>query len=364
MAGHHGRPRILFVARTFPPSIGGMQNLALQLSKSLRKLADVTMLVNGKGKKALPAFLPYSFISALYLAKKHRVQLIHLADALLAPIGVALKKATGLPVTATIHGLDVIFPNPIYQAVVPKSVGWLDMTMPNSRATEAVVHAHAGRATPTTAIPLGVNPLPEPDENSIRDFRERAGVGSERVLLTTGRLIKRKGVAWFVERVLPSLPGDVIYVVIGEGEEAGSITAAASAARVSERVRLLGRVPAELLAAAYASADVFVMPNVAVPGDMEGFGLVALEAAAAGLPVVASSLEGITEAVSHERNGLLVTPGSAGEFISTLCQLLDFPAEQRRVVGGSFRTYTMETFSWDRAAERYIDVMQDVLRAA
>jgi phosphatidylinositol alpha-1,6-mannosyltransferase len=129
---------------------------------------------------------------------------------------------------------------------------------------------------------------------------------------------------------------------------------------VSGRVRLLGKLPGEMLAAAYRAADIFVMPNVAVRGDMEGFGLVALEAAASGLPVVASDLEGITAAVHHERNGLLVPPGSADAYTSTLTGLLSLPKEQRRHLGESFSEYTLQTYGWDRAAERYLDVMRDV----
>ena len=60
---------------------------------------------------------------------------------------------------------------------------------------------------------------------------------------------------------------------------------------------MIGEVSDDMLAAAYRSADVMVMPNIPVRGDMEGFGLVALEAAAAGLPVVASRIEGITDAI-------------------------------------------------------------------
>lgn len=353
--------RLLFIARTFPPSLGGMQNLAFQLSESMRRLVKVTMLVNHRGKKALPLFLPYAFASAIYLARKHRVQAIHLADALLAPLGVALKTVTGLPVTSSVHGLDVMYSNRFYQSLVPRALAQLDMAMPNSRATETEVNARTGGHMPIAVIPLGINPLPEPDAMAMQEFRQLAGInGRERLMLTVGRLVRRKGVSWFVEQVLPRLPENAVYIVIGEGEEEPAIAAAGSAAGVSDRVRLLGRVPDRLLAAAYRSADVFVMPNVPVTGDMEGFGLVALEASASGLPVVASGLEGITEAVHHERNGLLVKPCSSVEYESALRYLLALPDEELRRLGATFRQYTLSTYGWDQAARRYLDVIQEV----
>lgn len=354
--------RLLFIARAFPPTLGGMETLAYRLSESIRQQADVTMLVNRRGKKALPAFLLYALCSAPLLARKNRVQVIHLADALLAPLGVVLKKVTGLPVTSTVCGLDVTYPNRFYQSAVPRALAHLNMTMPISKATEEEVRVRAGRQTPTVAIPLGVNPLPQPGPTAIQDFQRLAAIDpSQPVILSVGRLVKRKGVAWFVKQVLPRLPEHAVYVVIGEGKEMDAIRAAASTAGTAARVRLLGRVSDDILAAAYRCGDIFVMPNVPVPGDIEGFGLVALEAAASGMPVVASRLEGITDAVQHERNGLLVTPLAADEYVAKITDLLQLPQEQLRALGASFASFTQEHYGWDRTARRYLDVMREIV---
>lgn len=355
------RMRLLFVARAFPPTLGGMENLAYRLSESMRRRADVTMLVNRSGKKALPAFLLYALWAAPRLARKNRVQVIHLADALLAPLGVVLKKVTGLPVTSTVCGLDVTYRNRLYQSAVPRALAHLNMTMPISKATEEEVRVRAGQRTPTAVISLGVNPLPEPGPRARQEFQRLAAIDpSQPLILGVGRLVKRKGVAWFAEQVLPRLPDDAIYVVIGEGKEMDAIRAAASAAGVKDRVRLLGRLPDEILAAAYRRGNIFVMPNIPVPGDIEGFGLVALEAAASGMPVVASRLEGITDAVHHERNGLLVTPLAADEYVAKITHLLQLPREQLRALGASFASFTHEHYGWDRTALRYFDVMREI----
>jgi glycosyltransferase involved in cell wall biosynthesis len=355
--------RLLYIARTFPPVVGGMQMLALRLSEHMRQHADVTLLANRLGKGALPAFLPYAIVAGSHLARRNHVDAIHLADALLAPVGVALKKLTHLPVTATVCGLDVTYANRLYQDVVPRALDRLDMAIAISEAARREVTARCEKV-PTTVIPLGTLPAQDSEQTGIRELKALAGVnGSSRLVLSVGRLVERKGVAWFVEHVLPALPEDTTYVVVGEGQEAAAIRQAAERSGVAGRVRLLGAVSDDLLQAAYRAADVFVMPNLPVPGDIEGFGLVALEAAASGLPVVASDLEGITEAIQHERNGLLVRPMSAGGYTSAVRDMLALPAEERRDLGAAFRDYTLAKFSWDAVARRYVDTIRNVAHA-
>lgn len=352
--------RLLFIARAFPPTVGGMENMAHHLSTNLDRHAELTTLVNRRGKRALPIFLPYALIAGLRLAREVRPHAIHVADALLAPVGLALKRLTGLPVTASVHGLDLTYRNRPYQIAVPNALARLDLIVANSRSTEALVPDRCGPGVPTAAVPLGVNPLPEPDAGTLRALRRRIrgdGDADGCTLLTVGRLIERKGVSWFVERVLPRLPDRTTYVVVGEGPERQAAHDAARRGGVADRVRLLGRVSDGELAAAYRSADVFVMPNVPVAGDVEGFGLVALEAAASGLPVVASRLEGITEAIEDGANGVLVEPGDADAFATVLNDLLSLTRAQRSDIGARAAAYTDGHFNWDRTARRYIDLI-------
>lgn len=356
------RPRILFIARAYPPTVGGMENFAYQLGAHLRQHADVSLLINHGGKRALPAFLPYALASAIGTVRRGRIDVVHLADASLAPLGAALKLMTGVPVTASVCGLDITYPNPAYQALVPRALARLDMTMPISGATMAAMRQRTGSAHRSETIPLGVNPLPSPSARAARELERLLALPSGRpMLLTVGRLVERKGVAWFVRHVLSALPDDVAYVLIGEGPQREAIARAAREAAVSLRVHLLGRVSDELLAAAYARADVFVMPNVPVAGDLEGFGLVALEAAAVGLPVVASRLEGITEALQDGRNATLVPALDVAAYADALSGLISLPAADRRARGVVAATYTGERYGWERTAARYVEAMRLVL---
>jgi glycosyltransferase involved in cell wall biosynthesis len=354
-----GRFHILYLARAYPPTTGGMEQLALRVSTHMQAFARVTMIVNRWGKKGLPAFLPYALAAALARVRRGEIDAVCLSDAALAPLGAALKASTGVTVAATVHGLDVTWSNAAYQAIVPRSLTHLDLVMPNSAATDRAMRERTGPRPPSQVIPLGVNPLPQPTSRDIEDFRRLSGVRRcDRALLTVGRLIERKGVAWFASHVLPALPDDAVYVVVGDGPERDAIAAAATRSGVSARVRMLGRVSDTLLAAAYATADVFVMPNVPVSGDMEGFGLVALEASAAGLPVVGAGIEGITEALENDRNGLLLPTRDAAAWSAQLHELLSLPPDSLRSLGERFASHTLATFGWDRTAHRYVDVMR------
>jgi phosphatidylinositol alpha-1,6-mannosyltransferase len=351
---------LLFIARAYPPTLGGMENFACNLLTHLRERRDleVTELINHHGKKALPAFLPLAAVRGIAVARRGRLDAIHLADALLAPVGATLKRMTGLPVTASVCGLDITYANRLYQAAVPRALRSLDMVMPISRATEDAMRARTGFGIRSRVVPLGINPLPRADEEAAREFRASINVGPDtQIVLTVGRLIERKGAAWFVRDVLPRLDASTIYVVVGEGPEREQIADAARAAGVAGRVRMVGRIDNGELSSAYAAADLFVMPNVPVAGDLEGFGLVALEAAAAGVPVVGSDLEGIQQAIRHERNGLLAPPLDAEAWTASIQSLLSLPRAERQALGARFGAAALADFGWDRTAARYAELI-------
>ena len=354
-------PRILFIARAYPPTVGGMENFAQRLCEGLEAHAEVTTIINHHGKKALPAFLPYAAAKAIRLARRGDVDAVHLADALLAPVGAVIRRLAGVPVTVSVCGLDVSYTNRAYQAIVPRALRRLDLAMPISAATDAAMRARTGDAPSSQVIPLGVNPLPLPMVMPPDAASLQALVARRRVLITVGRLIERKGHAWFTRAVLPLLPPDVVYVVVGAGPQREAIAAAAEDAGVGDRIVLTGRLDDNALACAYAMADAFVMPNLPVAGDMEGFGLVALEASAAGVPVIASRLEGITEAVHHGGNGILVDPLDAPAFAEAILDVLDRAPGARKALGETFAAYTHEQFSWDRTAARYAEAIADVI---
>ena len=115
---------------------------------------------------------------------------------------------------------------------------------------------------------------------------------------------------------------------------------------------MLGRVTSETLKFLLNTCDIFIQPNIRVNGDMEGFGISVLEAGACGLPVVASRIEGLQDAIRDGENGILAESGNALDFQGKIESLLhDEPS--RRQLGTRARTYNATNYHWDIISRRY-----------
>lgn len=325
-----------------------------RLSSKITTLVGVRRQVMAMpgSQRNLVWWLPLTALRAAVAAR--RVDVVHLGDAVLSLVGAVVKAASRTPVVMTVHGLDLTFPNAIYQ----RYLRWFcrpDLVIANSSATAEQARAHGLERV--VVVPLGVDGRALPLHEDLAPEVARLRAAGKRIVLTTGRLVARKGVAWFVAEVLPRLPEDVVYVVVGEGKARPAIEAAIATSGAHDRVILLGQVPDTQRDTLYAIADCFVMPNVMVPGDVEGFGLVALEASVTGLPVVAARLEGIVDAVHDGGNGRLVEPGDAAGFAKAVLEVLEYPPEQCAAI----REYTLSRFSWQAMAEAYGKAMAELL---
>ncbi len=293
-----------------------------------------------------------------------------MVTASLAPLLQGTLRKHGVASAAIVHGRDATLPSAPYQWLAPRIFAALDAVFPVSRATGAACLERGLAATKLHVVPNGVSPerfgSDWPRTTARAMLFERFGPPEnadghrpENILLlcSAGRQVKRKGFAWFVEQVLPRLPEDVHYWLAGEGPEAERILDAADRSGVASRVRLLGRLTHKELEGMYRAADLFVMPNVAVPGDMEGFGVVMLEAGLCGLPTVGANIEGIADVVEDGRNGRLVRSGDATAFCEAILAYRREPdmleTARRRTV-----SHVLEHFGWNAAAEKYLRVLE------
>jgi phosphatidyl-myo-inositol dimannoside synthase len=335
--------RVLFVTRRYPPSVGGMEKLSYEITT--RVGARRRIMAMPGSQRNLVWWLPVAAVRAALASRGADV--VHLGDPVLSLVGLLVKAVSRKPVVMTVHGLDLSFPNPLYQWYLRRCCRPdLVLAISGAAAHEATLHG----LSPVVVVPPGVDdrtPTGSP-EDLPPEVAKLRGSG-KRIVLTTGRLVARKGVAWFVSEVMPLLPDDVVYVVAGEGRARPDIDAAAAAAGLGNRVVLLGRIPDAQRDLLYAAADCFVMPNVVVAGDVEGFGLVALEASVVGLPVVAARLQGIIDAVHDGGNGELVDTRDAAGFARAVRRALARSPAERAAI----RDYTLDHFSWRAMAEAY-----------
>lgn len=355
--------RILFISRAYPPTVGGIENQNYAISKWLGNFAQVTTIANHGGKKNLPFFLPKAFFQALREIKDHDA--ILLGDGVLSALGFFLKFFTEKPVISIVHGLDLTYALPLYQKLwVGFFLKKMDHIIAVSRYTKDIAVEHGLSGEKVSIIPNGVEHPADIGIHYVRvDLANYLDIDLEgkRVLTTIGRLTRRKGVAWFAEFVLPRLPENFIYVVAGSGAERSNILAAASRAKVTDRIKLLGAVPDEIKMMLHRTADLFVQPNITVPGDMEGFGISVIEASLAGLPVVVSRIEGLQDAVIDGETGIFVESKDADGFANVIRDIFSDEEAYRAFRLRAAKT-TEEYFHWSNIAKLYVKLLESQIK--
>jgi glycosyltransferase involved in cell wall biosynthesis len=349
------KPLILFITRNYPPKVGGLETYSYHLIRQFETNGRTLKITLGKSKVHLLWFLPFCFLKAAYWCWKHSVCAIHLCDGLLSPIGLVLRVATRARVSITVHGLDVTYRVPGYQRLIPACLRRLDLIVCVSRSTRDACLQRGIPDNKCHVIPNGIDPealqLPADHEPLLGDLQDRCefSFSGKKILLTVGRLVPRKGIAWFVQNVMPQLPTDMVYLIAGNGPEYLRIGRIIRNLRLEERVSLLGTISDLQRNTLLARADISVLPNIVTPGDMEGFGIAAIEAGAAGVPVVASNLEGIRDAVIDGVTGYLVAEKDSEAFRD---KILGMDLDRRNI-----QAAVRSTFNWASVALRYRDLI-------
>ncbi len=356
--------KILFITRKFPPSVGGMELFAHDISQELSKSNDLALVKWGGSRKWYPVILPYLSLWSFYELLKGDINIIHIQDSLFSPLGLILSRLFAKPYVVVSHGLDLTWDNYLYQKVIPYCVKRANAIFCISQEVCDIATESGVAPEKIHSIPLGI----KDDiygQYSREEGREILEVkSSSKIILSVGRLVERKGVRIFIRDVLPLLikkHKDLLFIIIGEGEERKNIEKEIIKQNLSGHVRLMGQVEDYVRIAAYNASDVFVMPNIVVKNDIEGFGLVVLEASLCKLPVVASSIGGIRDAITNNSNGILIEPGQIDEFYKTVDGFLSGPAEAQRF-GEQSRKFTLENYSWDKVAKKYMEVYKQLIK--
>jgi phosphatidylinositol alpha-1,6-mannosyltransferase len=376
--------RLLFVSHSLPPhgrdleNVGGMQRVAIDLHDSLLRhqgiSASALVLRAPWSQRSYrtPLFLGHALRRIRRMARAKEIDAVLFSSMVTGALAVPLRgllRQQGV-ITATIaNGLDATTAAWPYPLIVRRTFESVDAVLPISRATAEACYARGLAKEKTTVVPLGIRldrfkpGIDRLTANSelvqmIQSRQPSAEIGL--ILCSAGRLVPRKGVEWFIANVMPLLPADVHYVVAGEGPERTKIEATVSRLGLEKRVTLLGRVTDRELEIVYRGSDLFLMPNVPVANDMEGFGLVMLEAGMCGLPVIASNLEGIADVITPGENGVLVESGNAAQFRDAVLRYYDDP-ERLEAHSARSRLHTVTRFGWEGVTGRYIDIISGLL---
>jgi phosphatidyl-myo-inositol dimannoside synthase len=374
--------RLLYVSHSFPvpgdplSNVGGMQRVATELHAAFAARGDVelhSLLLETSWRwthARMPLFLARLLREIPRVTRRERIDVVLFSSMVTASLAPALRRRMGerTPLLAAIPvGRDVTLPFGPYQRHVPRVFAALDLVLPISRATGEECLTRGLPQARMRVVPCGVDVTrfaAGTDRSTARAallaaLRESGQSVPDGALLlcSVGRHQERKGFHWFVDAVMPLLHDDVVYLLAGDGPTTPMVRASIERRELYERVRVLGRVPESMLRALYEGADLFVMPNVPVPGDIEGFGVVMLEAGLAGLPVVAAELEGIRDVVAEGENGHLLPSGDAEAFAAAIARYHADPTALREASARASR-YVREAFSWDAIAGQQLEIFR------
>lgn len=291
--------------------------------------------------KPLSRFLLGLALRTSRMALRHEFGLVVAGSGLAAPMAWLAARWTGARLVVYLHGLDVIVPSRTYQTLWLPFIRSCDMVLVNSGNTAKLAAARGIPAGRIHVLHPGTD-MPLLDPAAGQDFRARFALAQRPIVLSVGRLTRRKGLAEFVARSLPGIihhqPGTML-VIVGEeavdalhtavGSERDRILAAAVDAGVESSLLFVGRCDADLLSGAFQAAQVHVFPVLDQAGDVEGFGMVALEAAAHGLRTVAFSIGGVPEAVHDPESGTLVPAADYARFTDAVVAMLERPQTDR-----------------------------------
>lgn len=326
---------VLFISRKKINQIGGLSKFATEL---IAHYPQKHYLLSPNKLELIPQ-LPFL-----------KINLIHLTDATLLPIGFLLKFLLKIPFTVTIHGLDLFWKNYFYQKMLKILLPKASAIIFDSPGPKKLLSSFKSTDIRIINPGISISQLQKKEPTILPNHKGKI------FLLTVGHLIERKGQYWFIEKVLPKLPEEFIYLVVGKGRKFSDIQKLIRRLKLNSRVFLLGSLNHHQLGYVLAKTDIYVCPNQEIKGDFEGFGIAAGEAAACGLPVVASNVDGIPEAIKHGKNGLLTDPTPIA-FIKTLTGL---NRKKRQLLGQKARLFTLKHYTWKKTIKKYLRVFKNL----
>jgi len=364
----------LLVTMEYPPQRGGVANYLEKLFSRLPSNKIMVLAPKTEGDKEFDAQATYPIVRTNMLAfyvwprwlplyfrvkkmvKQNRIKMLHLSHVL--PIGYIaykLNQEMKLRYVVYCHGLDVL-----RAQATEKKKKWLIKILNN--ASGIVANSEYTRSLirnlgiPDSKI-LVVYPCPaiRPPEKTVDTYTvtSKYGLANKRVILSVGRLVKRKGVDMVIETIpkLYEQYKDIMYVIVGDGPELNNLGKRVQELGLQNVVRFVGAVNNDELIKLYSIAEIFAMPSRQIGSDVEGFGIVYLEANLFGLPVIGGRSGGVPEAVIDKQTGLLVDPNNTEEIYAALRDMLASP-DWAKSLGENGRIRAEKDFQWRKEAEK------------
>jgi phosphatidylinositol alpha-1,6-mannosyltransferase len=375
--------RVLLVTNDFPPRRGGIQSYLAELVSRLAGAGRHAVTVYAPQWKGADAFdaqtvgyqvvrhpgmlmLPVPTVDGQMrrLIAEHRIDTVWFGAA--APLGLLAhraRRAGATRVLASTHGHEVGWSMlPVARSVLRRVGDGSDVVTFVSRYTRARFASAFGPGAALEHLPPGVDTDRfRPDSASRGELRARHRLGQRPTVVCLSRLVPRKGQDMLI-RALPSIRGRVdgaALVIAGGGPYLAALRRLAERHGVSEHVTFTGGIPADELPAYHAMADVFAMPcrTRGAGLDVEGLGIVFLEASATGVPVIAGCSGGAPETVRHNKTGLVVDGRSVNQVADAVTEMLADP-DRAAAMGAAGRDWVTAHWRWDALAARLAELLR------
>ena len=379
--GDEPRGDVLLVSELFPPNVGGSAQLFGNIYSRLRgiRTSVLTQRVPAGQRELTAAFrnireigtpqrdwgvlhpgrLMHHARSAAHIRNmsKDGVSGVHCGRVLPEGLSAMLAGLAGGAVYACwVHGEELAYINSSRELRSLASLVFrrARAIFANSGNTASLLLHRGVPAHVIHVIRPGVDTeLFHPRVAASQELREKLAGDATTLCLTVGRLQRRKGHDLVLRALAQSGEQlkNIRYVIVGDGEERPRLESMVRELGLQSVVTFAGVVGSAELPMYYAAADLFVLPNRVDQSDFEGFGIVFLEAAACGIPVIAGRSGGVPEAVADRETGLLVSGEDPGELLLAMAALIG-DDERRRKMSVAARERVLRDFTWQRAADR------------
>jgi phosphatidylinositol alpha-1,6-mannosyltransferase len=362
---------VLLFTLEYPPFHGGVANYYGNLVKHWPETAGIFVLDNNEGRLINQHWPILKWLPAIWRLKKvlANKRVGHIIVGQILPLGtVALitSLSYGSNYSVVLHGLDFTSATKVWhKKILAKMIlnRAKKIICTNNYTAELVKKfLPTSKADKITAVNPGAGGRATHNAQGIKRLREKYNLKNKTILLSVGRLIKRKGFDKVIEalpKVLEKVP-NLHYVIIGDGPELKNYELRIANYELQSDVIVINNATDDERDSWYDICDIFIMPARNINGDLEGFGLVYLEANLAGKPVIAGRSGGVADAVADGLNGLLVD-GEKVEEISQAIINLAQDADLRRKLGQQGQERAVRDFNWPKQVKKiYENIMQNV----
>ena len=358
----------LIITRSFPPEIGGMQNLMGGLTKSLSKYYMIKVFAdyhpNNKTYDELTSF-SIERVGGIKIFRKYRKA--HLINAYIKNNknikGIIADHWKSLELIKTnkkkiclIHSKEINHPKRSYlNNRALKVLNNVDHIISNSQFTKQLAQNNGINSDLITVINPGVDSLNDIDEKILKETESLLKDNTPR-LITVSRYDKRKNHEKIIMslRNLKQLYPKIIYISIGDGEEEDNIKKLAKELDLTNQIIFLKGISADIKNALLSKSDIFVMPSIIYKKSVEGFGIAFVEAAQYGVPSIGGKDGGASDAIDHEKTGLICDGNDLDAVYSSINSMLE---NKKYLEYGRAAKKNSIKFNWDNIIEEYKKIL-------